>query len=81
MKSIQQSTFQSQKLVYSAIHNQVDFVLFSGDIYDLEDRSVKAVQFKREMERLEKQTIILFMEIMILLEMKRSISLCQQHIC
>lgn len=59
MKSIQQSTFQSlSNLVYSAIHNQVDFVLFSGDIYDLEDRSVKAqVQFKREMERLEKQSI------------------------
>ncbi|API89085.1 hypothetical protein BKP56_07385 [Marinilactibacillus sp. 15R] len=59
MKSIQQSTFQSlSNLVYSAIHNQVDFVLFSGDIYDLEDRSVKAqVQFKQEMERLEKQNI------------------------
>ncbi|WP_080146115.1 metallophosphoesterase family protein [Marinilactibacillus piezotolerans] len=55
LAAIQQSTFQSLgRLVDAAIHNQVDFVLLSGDIYDLEDRSVKAqVRFKREMERLQ----------------------------
>lgn len=59
VEMIQQSTFQSlATIVYSAIHNQVDFVVFSGDIYDLEDRSVKAqVQFKKEMERLNKAKI------------------------
>lgn len=59
LKAIQQSTFNSlSNLVDSAIHNQVDFILFSGDIYDLEDRSVKAqVQFKKEMERLAEEKI------------------------
>lgn len=59
LKSIQRSTFKSlSNLVDSAIHNQIDFILFSGDIYDLEDRSVKAqVQFKKEMERLAEQEI------------------------
>ncbi|WP_208559117.1 metallophosphoesterase family protein [Marinilactibacillus kalidii] len=59
IEAIKTSTFQSlATIVQAAIHNQVDFVLFSGDIYDLEDRSVKAqVQFKKEMERLEQTNI------------------------
>lgn len=57
------STFQSlRNIVYLAVHKQVDFVLFAGDIFDIEDRSVKAqVTFKREMERLLEENIAVYL--------------------
>jgi len=60
---ILESTFQSlRNIVQLAISKQVDFVLFAGDIFDIEDRSVKAqVSFKREMERLFKENISVYL--------------------
>jgi len=60
---ILESTFQSLKnIVQLAINKQVDFVLFAGDIFDIEDRSVKAqVSFKREMERLFDENISVYL--------------------
>lgn len=61
-KMIRNSTFVSlNRLVNTAILEKVDFVLFSGDIYDIEDRSVKAqARFKKEMQRLEQAEIPVF---------------------
>jgi len=58
-EKIKESTFQSlTAIVDLAVDQQVDFVLFSGDIYDLEDRSIKAqIVFKEEMQRLNDQGI------------------------
>lgn len=58
-KEIRESTFQSlAAIVDLAVSQQVDFVLFSGDIYDLEDRSIKAqIAFKEEMKRLDDEGI------------------------
>ncbi|KSU62119.1 hypothetical protein AS034_08265 [[Bacillus] enclensis] len=40
---IQNSTFASfEKLVKRAIHEQVDFIVISGDLFDEEDRSIRA---------------------------------------
>lgn len=60
---IHQSTFQAlHRLVDGAIQEQVDFVLLAGDIYDLEDRSIKAqAVFREEMNRLRKESIPVFM--------------------
>jgi DNA repair protein SbcD/Mre11 len=48
------STFVAlRKLVDTAIEYQVDFMIVAGDIYDGEDRSIRAqVRFRQEMERL-----------------------------
>ncbi|WP_062352329.1 metallophosphoesterase family protein [Bacillus kwashiorkori] len=53
-ESVKQSTFQSfQKIIDLAIEEKVDFVIIAGDIYDGEDRSVRAqLFFKKMMERL-----------------------------
>lgn len=60
--AIRESTFSSlHTLVSYAITHEVDFILFSGDIYDVEDRSIKAqAQLKKEMERLENVGISVF---------------------
>lgn len=53
-KRLQESTFQAlKKLVDTAIVNNVDFVIIAGDLYDEEDRSVRAqIRFRNEMNRL-----------------------------
>lgn len=62
-QSIYQSTFQSLSTIVSlAIDKEVDFVCIAGDIYDAEDRSVKAqAYFKKEMERLDNENIPVFL--------------------
>ncbi|MFS7237167.1 exonuclease [Carnobacterium divergens] len=61
-KKIYQSTFTAlTNLVNHAIDKQVDFVMLAGDIYDSDDRSVKAQAFlKTEMERLNQAEIPVF---------------------
>lgn len=59
LQQIKHSTFKSLETIVSlAIEESVDFVLFSGDIYDLEDRSIKAqLMFQKQMERLHAAAI------------------------
>ncbi|WP_066367967.1 metallophosphoesterase family protein [Neobacillus fumarioli] len=54
-----ESTFTSlQKLTQTAIRLQVDFVIIAGDIFDGEDRSLKAQsRFRKEMLKLEAEGI------------------------
>lgn len=61
-EKIYQSTFTAlTNLVNHAIDKQVDFVMLAGDIYDSDDRSVKAQAFlKTEMERLNQAEIPVF---------------------
>ncbi|MGX7419167.1 metallophosphoesterase family protein [Carnobacterium gallinarum] len=61
-EQIYQSTFQSfTKVVDLAIEKQVDFLCIAGDIYDSEDRSVKAQAYLRnELIRLEVAEIPVF---------------------
>lgn len=53
-ESIRESTFAAfGNVIELAIREQVDFVLVSGDVYDLADRSLRAqLRFQRGMERL-----------------------------
>ncbi|MFZ3589813.1 metallophosphoesterase family protein [Bacillus sp. DJP31] len=55
-KRVQESTFVSlQRLVTYAIKNQVDFIIIAGDLYDAEQRSLKAqIRVRNEMLRLER---------------------------
>ncbi|MGP7818993.1 metallophosphoesterase family protein [Niallia sp. 01092] len=61
-KRLQESTFAAfTNLVDKAIALQVDFIIIAGDIYDGEDRSIRAqIRFKKELERLQKQDIAVF---------------------
>lgn len=61
--AIRESTFLSlHNIVSIAIKEKVDFVLFSGDIYDVEDRSVRAqARFKKEMNRLKQMNIEVYL--------------------
>lgn len=54
-----ESTFTSlQKLTQTAIRLQVDFVIIAGDVFDGEDRSLKAQsRFRKEMLKLEAEGI------------------------
>lgn len=56
---IKESTFASfTKLIEAAIKHKVDFVIISGDLFDLENRSLRAQsRFRNEMKRLEKEGI------------------------
>ncbi|MFD0695880.1 exonuclease SbcCD subunit D [Paenibacillus sp. GCM10027628] len=56
---IRESTFGALKeLVTLAIDQQADFVLISGDVYDLTDRSLRAqIRFQRAMEQLAARDI------------------------
>ncbi|WP_096201490.1 metallophosphoesterase family protein [Bacillus sp. FJAT-45350] len=56
---VQESTFESfTRIVSYAIKEKVDFVLIAGDIYDGQDRSLKAqARFKKELVRLERENI------------------------
>ena len=51
---LRESTFISlRNIVDAAISNEVDFIIFAGDLYDGEDRSLKAQsRFRAEMDRL-----------------------------
>jgi DNA repair protein SbcD/Mre11 len=53
-KRLLNSTFIALKrIVDTAIDKQVDFLIVAGDVYDGEDRSIRAqVKFRQEMERL-----------------------------
>ncbi|SDO29781.1 DNA repair exonuclease SbcCD nuclease subunit [Paenibacillus sp. yr247] len=56
---MRESTFGALKeLVALAIQEQVDFVLISGDVYDLSDRSLRAqIRFQKALEQLAAQEI------------------------
>ncbi|GGE72907.1 metallophosphoesterase family protein [Priestia taiwanensis] len=56
---MKESSFHSlHEIVTTAIKRNVDFVLFAGDIYDSESRSIRAqVKFQDEMMRLQKAGI------------------------
>lgn len=58
-KRLQESTFRALKtLVDKAILYKVDFVILAGDLFDLDDRSIRAqIRLQREMERLEREGI------------------------
>ncbi|MCH1627106.1 metallophosphoesterase family protein [Ferdinandcohnia quinoae] len=62
-KRLQESTFISfSKLINVAIENKVDFVVISGDLFDGEDRSLRAQsRFRKEMERLQKHHISVYL--------------------
>ncbi|NEW08660.1 DNA repair exonuclease [Paenibacillus sp. SYP-B3998] len=59
---IRESTYGALKeLVTVAIEAQVDFVLISGDVYDLSDRSLRAqIRFQKAMEQLAARDIPVF---------------------
>ncbi|WP_449539298.1 metallophosphoesterase family protein [Ferdinandcohnia sp. Marseille-Q9671] len=61
-KRVQESTFTSfAGLIDIAIEKKVDFVVIAGDIFDGEDRSLRAQsRFRREMERLQEHQIKAF---------------------
>jgi exonuclease SbcD len=56
---LKESTFASfSKIVDAAIHHRVDFVILAGDLFDGEDRSIRAqTRFRKEMERLARYGI------------------------
>lgn len=58
-KRLKESTFKAFScLIDAAIRNRVDFVILAGDLYDHEDRSIKAQVFlRKEMERLAEEGI------------------------
>lgn len=59
---IKESTFTAfRKLIDEAIHNQVDFVILAGDLFDGEDRSIRAqTRLRKELVRLEENQIDVF---------------------
>lgn len=61
-QKLQESTFAAfTKIVDSAISLAVDFVILAGDLFDGEDRSIRAqTRFRKEMERLEECGIPVF---------------------
>lgn len=58
-KRLQESTFTSfTKIVDAAIKHKVDFVILAGDLFDGEDRSIRAqARFRKQMERLNSYQI------------------------
>ncbi|EIA19620.1 metallophosphoesterase family protein [Listeria fleischmannii] len=62
-EQIKEASYRSfQAITKRAIAEKVDFVLIAGDIYDKEDRSIKAqVQFYKEMKRLQEAKIDVFL--------------------
>ncbi|MDR4887214.1 DNA repair exonuclease [Fredinandcohnia sp. QZ13] len=61
-KRVQESTFTSlTRLINIAIEKKVDFVVIAGDLFDGEDRSLRAQsRFRKEMERLQEHHIEVF---------------------
>lgn len=62
-KRLQESTFKAfSNLIDLAITNQVDFIILAGDLFDNENRSIRAQVFlRKEMERLGKEDIDVFL--------------------
>lgn len=62
-KRLLNSTFVALKrIVDTAIEKQVDFLIIAGDVYDGEDRSIRAqVKFRQEMERLDAHGIQVYL--------------------
>lgn len=58
-KRLQDSTFEALRAVVdSALIHEVDFVILAGDLFDGENRSIRAqIRFRKEMERLEEKNI------------------------
>ncbi|MFE8700221.1 exonuclease SbcCD subunit D [Cytobacillus sp. FJAT-54145] len=61
-KRLQESTFQALKtLIDKAISSKVDFVILAGDLFDHEDRSIRAqARLRSELERLQSEGISVF---------------------
>lgn len=59
---LQESTFLAfERVVDTAIKKNVDFVLIVGDLFDGEDRSIKAqARLRRQLERLKEKEIFVF---------------------
>ena len=59
---LKESTFTAlSHLVDAAIVHEVDFVILAGDLFDEQDRSVRAqIRLQKEMERLNKEEIEVF---------------------
>lgn len=59
---IQESTFTSfSRLVSAAIFEKVDFIIIAGDLFDVEDRSLRAqARFRKEMLRLQENRIAVY---------------------
>lgn len=62
LKRIRESTFTAlKKLTNEAIEKKVDFVILAGDLFDGEDRSLRAQsRLQKEMKRLEEYEIPIF---------------------
>lgn len=56
---VQESTFTAfEKVIDTAIEEEVDFIVIVGDLYDGEDRSIKAqARLRKQMERLKEKDI------------------------
>jgi len=61
-KRIQESTFTAfERVIELAAKEKVDFILIAGDLYDDEDRSLKAqLRLKKQFERLNEEGIQVF---------------------
>lgn len=61
-KKLQESTFKAfSNIIDLAIIHQVDFVILAGDLFDGENRSIRAqTRFRKEMERLSEKDISVF---------------------
>lgn len=59
LNRLRESTFIAlKKITEAAIHHHVDFVIFAGDLFDGEDRSLRAQSlFRNEMEKLAAKKI------------------------
>lgn len=59
---LKESTFTSfSNIIDSAIKHQVDFVILAGDLFDGEDRSIRAqIRFRKQLERLTQYQIPVF---------------------
>lgn len=59
---LQESTFKAlEKIIDCAIEHEVDFIIIAGDLFDGEDRSLRAqTRFRREMYRLADKGISAF---------------------
>lgn len=63
IEQLRESSFRAfQKIIDAAITHRADFIVLAGDIYDLENRSLRTqVRFRREMERLNEHRIQVYM--------------------
>lgn len=61
-RNVQESTFQAfHHLVTKGIEHKIDFMIIAGDLFDQDHRSIRAqARFRKEMERLEKEGIHVF---------------------